>query len=347
MSWIFSHYKNIFFYFLNFTVENFSFYASFLPDLILWIWYFLKLYPIHSGRSHRRSSGDRSRFQGRPRFWASCQSWNGFSQHRPSAPLQAWNRSPGTRWIKSWALQRTLYPAQPSRLQFGIQMEWLSCFHQPFLESQTTLQVKGYRVPWKDRHRINQLAKELVIKFRWPPSRRIPAQQRSLLRWILMRATARKAVCILMRCAPLIRCALLRKRDTARYSPQEKKSKQGSSIIWACNNIGSVRLNSISLALFHVYTRAKVNPFSFAVVFTIETIRVQKAVDIFPQTAIYHKNRRLFQPLYKFSTIGTEKALCYKDFIYLSVCTRDSKTTVSTWLDTIGWMTWLFYRLWE
>ena len=79
-----------------------------------------------------------------------------------------------------------------------------------------------------------------------------------------------------------------------------------------------------------LYTRAKVNPFSFAVVFTVETIRVQKAVDIFPQTAIYHKNRRLFQPLYKFSTIGTEKALCYKDFIYLSVCTRDSKTTVST-----------------
>ena len=79
-----------------------------------------------------------------------------------------------------------------------------------------------------------------------------------------------------------------------------------------------------------LYTRAKVNPFSFAVVFTVETIRVQKAVDIFPQTAIYHKNRRLFQSLYQFSTIGTEKALCYKGFIYLVVCTRDSKTTVST-----------------
>ena len=51
MSWIFSHYKNIFFYFLNFTVENFSFYASFLPDLILWIWYFLKLYPIHTSKN--------------------------------------------------------------------------------------------------------------------------------------------------------------------------------------------------------------------------------------------------------------------------------------------------------
>ena len=76
----------------------------------------------------------------------------------------------------------------------------------------------------------------------------------------------------------------------------------------------------------------KVNPFSFAVVFTMETIRVQKAVDIFPQTAIFHKNRRLFQPLYQFSTIGTEKALCYKGFIYLVVCTRDSKTTVSTCL---------------
>ena len=35
----------------------------------------------------------------------------------------------------------------------------------------------------------------------------------------------------------------------------------------------------------------------------MQTIRVQKAVDIFPQTAIYHKNRRLFQPLYQFSTI--------------------------------------------
>ena len=32
-------------------------------------------------------------------------------------------------------------------------------------------------------------------------------------------ATARKAVCILMRCAPLTRCASLRKRDTAKYSP--------------------------------------------------------------------------------------------------------------------------------
>ena len=74
----------------------------------------------------------------------------------------------------------------------------------------------------------------------------------------------------------------------------------------------------------------KVNPFSFAVVLTMQTIRVQKAVDIFPQTAICHKNRRLFQPLYQFSTIGTEKALCYKGFIYLVVCTRDSKTTVST-----------------
>ena len=84
----------------------------------------------------------------------------------------------------------------------------------------------------------------------------------------------------------------------------------------------------IFLALF--YTRAKVNPFSFAVVFTMETIRVQKAVDIFPQTAICHKNRRLFQSLYQFSTIGTEKALCYKGFIYLVVCTRDSKQTVST-----------------
>ena len=79
-----------------------------------------------------------------------------------------------------------------------------------------------------------------------------------------------------------------------------------------------------------LYTRAKVNPFSFAVVFTMETIRVQKAVDIFPKTAICHKNRRLFQSLYQFSTIGTEKALCYKGFIYLVVCTRDSKTTVST-----------------
>ena len=84
----------------------------------------------------------------------------------------------------------------------------------------------------------------------------------------------------------------------------------------------------IFLALF--YTRAKVNPFSFAVVFTMETIRVQKAVDIFPKTAICHKNRRLFQSLYQFSTIGTEKALCYKGFIYLVVCTRDSKQTVST-----------------
>ena len=79
-----------------------------------------------------------------------------------------------------------------------------------------------------------------------------------------------------------------------------------------------------------LYTRAKVNPFSFAVVFTMETIRVQKAVDIFPQTAIFHKNRRLFQSLYQFSTIGIEKALCYKGFIYLVVCTRDSNTTVST-----------------
>ena len=87
-------------------------------------------------------------------------------------------------------------------------------------------------------------------------------------------------------------------------------------------------MNSISLVLF--YTRAKVNPFSFAVVFTMETIRVQKTVDIFPQTAIYHKNRRLFQSLYQFSTIGTEKALCYKGFIYLVVCTCDIKTTVST-----------------
>ena len=87
-------------------------------------------------------------------------------------------------------------------------------------------------------------------------------------------------------------------------------------------------MNSISLVLF--YTRAKVNPFSFAVVFTMETIRVQKAVDIFPQTAIFHKNRRLFQSLYQFSTIGIEKALCYKGFIYLVVCTRDSNTTVST-----------------
>ena len=90
-----------------------------------------------------------------------------------------------------------------------------------------------------------------------------------------------------------------------------------------------------------LYTRAKVNPFSFAVVFTMETIRVQKAVDIFPQTAICHKNRRLFQSLYQFSTIGTEKALCYKGFIYLVVCTRDSKTTVSTWKDrgnmSTGW----------
>ena len=84
----------------------------------------------------------------------------------------------------------------------------------------------------------------------------------------------------------------------------------------------------IFLALF--YTRAKVDPASFAVVFTMQTIRVQKAVDIFPQTAIFHKNRRLFQPLYQFSTIGTEKALCYKGFIYLVVCTRDSNTTVST-----------------
>ena len=79
-----------------------------------------------------------------------------------------------------------------------------------------------------------------------------------------------------------------------------------------------------------LYTRAKVNPFSFAVVFTMETIRVQKAVDIFPKTAICHKNRRLFQSLYQFSTIGTEKALCYKSFIYFVVCTRDSKQTVST-----------------
>lgn len=63
------------------------------------------------------------------------------------------------------------------------------------------------------------------------PSRRILAQPRSLLKWILMRATARKAVCILMRCAPLTRCASLRKRDTAKYSHQEKKSKLGSSII--------------------------------------------------------------------------------------------------------------------
>ena len=84
----------------------------------------------------------------------------------------------------------------------------------------------------------------------------------------------------------------------------------------------------IFLALF--YTCAKVNPFSFAAVFPMQTIRVQKAVDIFPQTAICHKNRRLFQPLYQFSTIGTEKALCYKGFIYLVVCTRDSKQTVST-----------------
>ena len=59
-------------------------------------------------------------------------------------------------------------------------------------------------------------------------------------------------------------------------------------------------------------------------------VRVQKAVDIFPQTAIFHKNRRLFQPLYQFSTTGTEKAFCYKGFIYLVVCTRDSNTTVST-----------------
>ena len=62
----------------------------------------------------------------------------------------------------------------------------------------------------------------------------------------------------------------------------------------------------------------------------MQTIRVQKVVDIFPQTAICDKNRRLFQPLYQFSTIGTEKALCYKGFIYLVVCTRDSKTTVSS-----------------
>ena len=79
-----------------------------------------------------------------------------------------------------------------------------------------------------------------------------------------------------------------------------------------------------------LYTRAKVNPFSFAVVFTMETIRVQKAVDIFPQTAIFHKNRRLFQPLCQFSTVGTEKALGYKGFIYFVVCTRDRRHTVST-----------------
>ena len=43
--------------------------------------------------------------------------------------------------------------------------------------------------------------------------------------------------------------------------------------------------------------------------------------------------RQLKGPQHGSLTIGTEKALCYMGFIYLAVCTRDSKTTVSTWLD--------------
>ena len=45
--------------------------------------------------------------------------------------------------------------------------------------------------------------------------------------------------------------------------------------------------------------------------------------------------RQLKGPQQGSLTIGTEKALCYKGFIYLVVCTRDSNTTVSTWAETI------------
>ena len=68
--------------------------------------------------------------------------------------------------------------------------------------------------------------------FELHPGRNIPAQPRSLLSWILMRATARKVVCTLIICAPLIRCASLRKKGTVLSAHQEPTLKRHSRSIW-------------------------------------------------------------------------------------------------------------------